>query len=255
MAMPPASAEASGSLAVVVASVQHLVPAQKGTTWSFKMLYRKELKAKAKVPGHAQKKIARYNANTATRRADQICLQRKRPVIKGRGKYKSWLPNALLRACWGRGARQNAKGKSRPSSAAAGSARVVADFVESSHSHVAQVRGAVASKYIEEQNATLESVGAGDHGVMCISLDETGMKLVMEHIRGTQHFCTLHAFLHWRQCIGNPPQRQELACAPRILRANTTACMVEAPLEFLRMEASLASNIIYCVVAPLMVIG
>jgi hypothetical protein len=86
MAMRPASA-ASGSLAVVVASVQHLVPAQKGTTWSFKMLYRKELKAKTKVPGHAQKKIARYNANTATRRADHICLRRKRPVIQGSVKY------------------------------------------------------------------------------------------------------------------------------------------------------------------------
>ena len=100
VALPPADVASSGHPLDVAA----VVSPPKGTDWSYRMLLKKMKKSKSTLPEHAQKKIARFNASSATRRADQIVLHRKRPVIKGRGAYKRWLPSAMFRARWGRGA-------------------------------------------------------------------------------------------------------------------------------------------------------
>ena len=46
--------------------------------------------------------VKRYNGRHAKTAEELINLdERKRPVQKGTGNYKQWLPAALLRICWG----------------------------------------------------------------------------------------------------------------------------------------------------------
>ncbi len=73
--------------------------------WARIDVTRPSAKAKAKGPRLAEHVLARlekYRRDYAVRHDELINLDERRPVsVKGAGKYRRWLPEALLRVCWG----------------------------------------------------------------------------------------------------------------------------------------------------------
>jgi len=69
------------------------------------MRYKKLKKTKVNVGAHAAKTISQSNesfAKTAKEVIPQDNLgQKKPPKVKGKGRHKTWLPSAILRACFG----------------------------------------------------------------------------------------------------------------------------------------------------------
>ena len=58
--------------------------------------------AKLDLSKQATQKVSKYNSSVATRYEDVIHLGLKqRGVVKGKGKYWSWLPSVVLRTCFG----------------------------------------------------------------------------------------------------------------------------------------------------------
>lgn len=57
---------------------------------------------KLKLGQKAEVKVNNFNDNVAVRHSEVINLTvvNKRDIVKGRGQYKSWTPNAVMRACF-----------------------------------------------------------------------------------------------------------------------------------------------------------
>ena len=91
-----------------------------------------------------QAQIARANALYAVRPADLISSQREQ--VRGRGKYKVWLPEAVLRCAFGNcQSHSRIIGKqSRTPNAMAHSARAQGAWLSANHKYVQQVRNAVS---------------------------------------------------------------------------------------------------------------
>ena len=91
-----------------------------------------------------QAQIARANTRNAVRPADLISS--KREQVRGRGKYKVWVPQAVLRCAFGNcQSRSRVIGKqSRAPNTMAHSARAESAWLNSNHRYVQQVRNAVS---------------------------------------------------------------------------------------------------------------
>jgi hypothetical protein len=97
------------------------------------------------------------NADYAVRTDGHIDVTETRPQrVKGTGRYRHWLPSAILRCCWGLRPRPRSRCKTRtrcttkqppptkPSPLVA-SARCIASFYRAGHNYV-QIRNAVAQR-------------------------------------------------------------------------------------------------------------
>ena len=62
-----------------------------------------EHNATMEISKEAKFKVSLFNSNTATRHEDVIFLgaNDKRYSLKGKGKYRTWLPDAITRVCFG----------------------------------------------------------------------------------------------------------------------------------------------------------
>ena len=62
-----------------------------------------EHNATMEISKDAKFKVSLFNSNTATRHEDVIFLgaNDKRYSLKGKGKYRTWLPDAITRVCFG----------------------------------------------------------------------------------------------------------------------------------------------------------
>ena len=62
-----------------------------------------EHNATMEISKEAKFKVSLFNSNTATRHEDVIFLgaKDKRNSVKGKGKYRTWLPDAIMRVCFG----------------------------------------------------------------------------------------------------------------------------------------------------------
>ena len=91
-----------------------------------------------------QAQIARANALYAVRPADLISSQREQ--VRGRGKYKAWLPEAVLRCAFGNcQSHSRIVGKqSQTPNTMAHSARAQGAWLSANHKYVQQVRNAVS---------------------------------------------------------------------------------------------------------------
>ena len=134
--------------------------------------------------------IARYNAEFAKTKEEVIDLgeSRKRAFkMNGRGKYKVWLPQALLRVCWGHRARRlqirkrilkknpavRQKKKSRVALPVVSSTREWARHMRSSSTHVARVRHAICELFLCIQEEGLKTLEFVPEQWIHIALDET----------------------------------------------------------------------------------
>ena len=104
--------------------------------------------------------------------------------INGRGKYKVWLPQALLRVCWGHQVansqartqeklRLSARKKSRVALAVVSSSRERARHMRSSSTHIARVRNAICELFLCVQEEALKSFEFVPEQWIHIALDET----------------------------------------------------------------------------------
>lgn len=138
--------------------------------------------------------IRLHNAEVAIRTTDEIqtrAVSDVSPLRKGRGSHRRWLPNAVLRCCFG-----NSRG---PASATGlhAAARTVAQWMRGSHTHVQRVRNCVAETVLStfEQGLTSAVAAAAPFVVLQVSFDETKEDLRCENTTGTHHVLMCQAYL------------------------------------------------------------
>jgi hypothetical protein len=107
-ALPSASDPIDGHCAELLAAVVAISPREKYTQrGTLLMGHARAIKcerAKAfnAVAPHIEERIQRFHEDYAIRADDRIQLDETRPVkLKGTGRWRQWLPAAVLRASWG----------------------------------------------------------------------------------------------------------------------------------------------------------
>ena len=118
----------------------------------------------------------------ATRRSQLVedIWQKKRDRIRGRGKFKQWLPHAILRACFRLAAvaplkiknlrtegQRHRKLRARGGNPTASSATVAAVVLGSSSTYVQRVRDATSQVALERQSKSLKNVFCGKSIAHC----------------------------------------------------------------------------------------
>ena len=190
------------------------------------------------VASHVQEQIEKMNADYAVRTDDHIDVTETRPQrVKGTGRYRHWLPSAILRCCWGLRPRPRSRCKTRtrcttkqppptkPSPLVA-SARCIASFYRAGHNYVQLIRNAVARKFVLMQRKAFETMRRFDAGVLLISLDETEMQMQLGAAGTSAHVIVMHARLHLRR--GQHVERLEVVVPPAAIEATTSAHLLRA---------------------------
>ena len=131
---------------------------------------------KLKVTNKANDQITAYNTSLAVRPGDQIVVGKvppRHPLARGRGGYRRWLPEALLRCCFGRSVKKVERGKPQPRSGLHIAPRTVAEWFRGGHAHVQRVRNAVAEIICDEVKKRMKEVGNASSVILEVSFDET----------------------------------------------------------------------------------
>ena len=125
-----------------------------------------------KLAVHVGERIDRHNEDMAIRSHDIInpCEQKLKP-IPGKGRHKVWLPQAVLRACWGHRRRP---GRTKSGTAAGiTSVRAVANAFQANHSYIQRLRDSVAELYLRMQLAVLGKLEKAKALHFELAIDET----------------------------------------------------------------------------------
>ena len=254
--LPPADAEADNESSDfdVLGYIDHEAPMRKddykrrGTSAAhchgrFMRAQRRmrRLKSSAWTSARVASQLVRYNRDHAVRPGDVIsdtCVGR--PQIDGKGRWKQWLPSAVLRCCFGF-AVDNVKPQptrprqSRPraenTNVGAASARVFAGFFRASHGYVGRVRRAVAAWLYDAQirmHRERSTTGhAVTHRVTTLSVDETEFQLLMGRDpatvgrdRGTVPIMMLHGSVFDRM-TDQTCRHEDVALPPAALEDQT----------------------------------
>lgn len=215
------------------------------------------------IAPHVQERINRFHADYAVREEDRIVVEERRPAKqKGRGNYRHWLPDAILRCCWGlrpraralaKRRRLRAKQAPRPTAPSAASARNFAQFYRAGHGHVHDVRQAVAQQYMDIVKAKLEQLPAADHMILEVSLDETEMPVHLRASNEIAHVMVIHGRL--TTCAGGearpvtldlvmPTAVLENTAAHSLLAALTSRLPIQ--LEALRAKCNQRLTLVLC---------
>ena len=137
---------------------------------------REARRVKMKLTKKACNQISAYNTSLAIRPGDRIVVGWEgHPLARGRGGYRRWLPQALLRCCFGLGCRSVKKvgrEKPQPRSGLHMAPRTVAEWFRGGHSHVQRIRNAVAETICAEVEKRIEETTAGTL-LLEVSFDET----------------------------------------------------------------------------------
>lgn len=190
------------------------------------------------VASHVQERVKRMNADYAVRAEDHIDFSEKRPKrIPGRGRWRHWLPAAILRCCWGLRPQPRSLCRARarcttkrppptkPSPLVA-SARCVASFYRAGHAYVQDIRNAVARKYVVLQRQAFDAMGQFDSGIFQIALDETEMPLALLAVGTKAHVIVIHARLTMRR--GQQVEHIEVVVPPAALESTSAAHLLRA---------------------------
>jgi len=209
------------------------------------------------IAEHIKLRISNFHRDYAIRACEKICLEETKPVPeKGKGVFRRWLPEAVLRACWGLRVKQRlvARATRRPLRAKTGqrprmaspsvaSARNFARFYRANHSHVAAVRCATAQQFLDVQKVQLTRP---DQPYECLvvelAIDETEMKIKLESEGTTVHIMVLHGRLSFRS--GDTWVTRELVMAPAVVESTSAEVLVEAIKR--RLPRSLAELATWC---------
>jgi hypothetical protein len=157
--------DSDAELADIIAAARHAEPKfeQRGCLLTRHMRgVKKALNTSAvvKVAPHVERRIEYHNMNLAIRASDIIDVsEKKEPIVRGKGKYRHWLPAALQRVCWGLKPlriRIRVRGK-RPHVAAPSSAslRTWAGMCHAGTTYTQSIRNAVAERFLELQQGHL----------------------------------------------------------------------------------------------------
>eukprot|EP00969_Alexandrium_andersonii_P106882 4714845-Alexandrium_andersonii.AAC.1 len=158
-----------------------------------RMRYRKLQKRKASLAPHVRERIDLSN-RAALRPGHLIDVNEKRRVpIKGRGRYKQFTGNTLIRVCFGLrlfihsgfsasrkrltgkgGKRGHSQLQNDPSNPTAAATRTVASSLGSSHAYIQRCRNAMAAYILQhEREFCKQSSGRVAHEVIQLAIDET----------------------------------------------------------------------------------
>jgi hypothetical protein len=135
------------------------------------------------IAPHVQARIERANEQYAVRGHDVIDPSEKKPAkVKGRGKYRHWVPPAVLRVCWGlrpprprhpvrRLSKKQPLHRSITPTVTSTNTFALLNF--SGGTHVQQVRNAMAQHFLDLQVAAFRQLPVCDVMFLELAIDET----------------------------------------------------------------------------------
>ncbi len=217
-------------------------------------------KERGQLPDHLLAGVDRHNVRFAVRRSDVIETGRKRSKVRGKGKTKKWLPQAVQRLCFGRpyappSVRKRVKGKSsvksmirvrvKRRSPCASSVRATADWFESAHNHCQQLRNCLAFHYLVLQEEHLRGLPQAEHAALLVQFDETEQQLLVDGDRAIFSFMMLHVTLIWTMLDGTP-YKVECPVPPTVIADTSaknilTAILKCMPLDLKHLKAKVAA--------------
>ena len=183
-----------------------------------------------KVPAHTQSQVDRMNASHAVRVTDVIDLSSTRkPKFRGKGTHRKWLKSAMLRCAFG-----IRRSISKNSSTLASSSRMCADVFRSAHSHVQQVRNAVALAIWKMQKRGVDALPHAKFASLELSFDETEVVARLGNRQGKVDLFMAHCVLRWTTYSGATSVHQ-LIIPPSMLinkKAETMYAAIHSHLPF-----------------------
>jgi hypothetical protein len=194
----------------------------------------RSLESSPSTSAHVASQLAAHNRDHAVRPGDVIGdVRAGRPQIEGKGRWKQWVPSAVLRCCFGPALdgvqpQPTQPGQSRPraqnANVGAASVRVFAGFFRASHGYVGRVRQAVAAWLYDAQirmHRERSTTGpAVTHRITTLSVDETEFQLLMGRDHGTVPVMMLHGSLFDR-LIDQTCRHEDVALPPAALEDQT----------------------------------
>jgi len=200
VAPPPAERRPRNNLGGTVRAQDHA---------RFMRFARAAKRGKSFISSFVKAQIKKANEGFAVRPRDFIDVENMQvtsPVkILGRGRSKQWLPEALLRACFGH-PRHAAHRRHRTKQSKEGvpnvqawSLRSFAYWFRSTHGYVEQVRQAVCTRIFQRQNEQLQALcsGASAHHTICeVALDETEFEINYKGDHAVESVLILHGRLY-----------------------------------------------------------
>ena len=179
--------------------------------------------------------VQHHNDHLAVRAVDVIST--KVSKCKGKGGYKRWLPAAVLRCCFGHRVgevRKKGKRKARPSGLHM-APRTVAEWFRSGHSHVQQVRNAVAETIVSHVNEQVESDSKRPGvRILEVSFDETKENIRCAQTVGSQHVLMCQARLGVQTPEFDFIDR-DIICPTTVIQDTTAETLLSALTERLPM--------------------
>ncbi len=163
-----------------------------------------------------------YNASGSARTADYLMPLPgvRRPLLRGKGRWKSWTPGAVVKAAF---------------QGIHGAARTVQFGIGGSAAHAVRCRSVVAEVITREQRAGLEKLLRCSRGgrpcsffVTTTMFDETKLPLVMDDSAFAREVSVLasHTEVTWED--SGKARHEDVIRAPQVLRAASASCMWSA---------------------------
>ena len=207
------------------------------------------------VAHHVAAKIAKHNSAHAIRREDIIDVHERRPRrLRGSGKWRAWLPSAILRACWGkqhglRFSRMRWKQPGRRTVApSAGSSAMLAQSFEAAGGYIQQVRDAVAEHFMQLQKEGLQNLRRSDIQFIEIAMDETELPTNVDFPAEAVHHMVVHVIItrHRRR----EPMTIELTLPPALLESTSAehlfaALVVRLPFTLHQLVGTSQKTVIF----------
>lgn len=183
---------------------------------------------------HVASQLVMYNRDYAVRPGDVINdVQAGRPRVSGQGRWKQWVPSAVLRCCFGSAvhamqSQPTPSARSRPraenANVGAASVRLFSSFFRASHGYVGRIRQAVAAwlydaqvRMYEERNTRGQPVA---HRITTLSVDETEFQLLIGHDHGTVPVMMMHGSVFDRMA-DQTCRHEDVALPPAALQDQT----------------------------------
>ena len=178
---------------------------------------------------HVLDRIRKHNRDHAVRPCDVIDVtEKKRKVVKGRGKYRFWMPSAILRVCFGKRLRANlivqrrVRGKRNPHfvvAPTAASTRIYASFYDAGGSYIQKLRNAVAEHYMNLQTQGYRCLRFADLQILELQLDEIETPSNVDFPGEVCHIMVMHvAGTRYRRDV---PMKFEFVMPPAMVESTS----------------------------------
>ena len=171
-------------------------------------------KPRGKFADHTAAQIDCYHNRFAKTARDIIDVASVKKVkIKGKGRYKRWLPMAALRCAFG-SVRESSP---RRANWLATSTRTSADVFDVSHTHVQRIRDACAIAVTSIQRERMLALPLASFASLVISFDETTVEMRVGGVQALHPLMMMHGRVQWIEAVSGHKTASEILMAPAAL--------------------------------------